>query len=72
MTDDEALSVITGGSCAHFDPCIAQTFQGGTLEILRVHTATNQALASSDDMELVARFYGLGLNVNGAAQSQVP
>ncbi|WP_176054842.1 HD-GYP domain-containing protein [Paraburkholderia caribensis] len=65
MTDDEALSVITRGSGTHFDPRIAQTFQGGIWEILRVREATNRALESGDDMGLVARFYGLRLHAIG-------
>lgn len=59
MTDDDARSIIAGGSGTHFDPVVVEAFLDGFPQIQRARAAANEWLSRGSDTAVVTAFYGL-------------
>jgi len=59
MTEDDACSIIAGGSGTHFDPDAVSAFLDGFTQIRRARAAADALVDLDSDTEAVAAFYRL-------------
>ncbi len=59
MTDDDACSIIAGGSGTHFDPEAVRAFLDGFAQVRRARATADALLARGSDTQAVSDFYRL-------------